>query len=518
MSRRNLVVNSGLSVLLLVVLAVVANYLAADSFARVDLSATGEFSLSPEAKQIVRSLDAPVSVEVFLSTNLPSQFALHTQRIKDKLSEFQAVAKVPFEVTYTDPGDDNDARSRARRLGVEPRETSARSKGKVEQQITFLGIALLHKDGTEVLPFVDSIATLEFEIARALRKLQAGDVRKRVGFVVGFGQADIPAVLTAEGRHPLAPVATLLAENYDLVSIDLTTVTEVPADIDVLIDLGARAPLSPRALLAIDQHVMRGGAYGLFPYSALPDVKTRRISPTPVDYNGLLAPWGISLGEDLVVDRKLNGVIRLPVQVRTRQGMRQTEQQVSSPLVPLLRDLNREHPITRRLDTLVAPFARAIDASEAVAAPGVDAVVLASTSAEATVGARVTSLDPRTLAAVQETEQAGPWPVLIAVQGSFDSGYAGTGGVDLSPEGTRLLIGTSFELPFANPGLLLSGIDWMAADEILLGIRPRMTAPAMLEVPDNVAWVRLANVAGLPLLVAITGIVRLRRRARRGAA
>lgn len=518
MTRRELVVNSGLSVLLLLVLAVAANYLSADSFYRVDLSAGGEFSLTPEARQIVRSLDAPVTVEVFLSTNLPAKFAQHTQRIKDKLAEFEAVSTVPFEVTYTDPGNDADARARARRLGIEPRETSARSAGKIEQQITYLGMTLLHRDGTEVLPFIDRTGTLEFEIAQALRKLQSAQTRRTVGFVFGFGQADLAGVLAQGAQHPLAPVASVLAESYELTTVDLTTLTEVPASVDVLIDLGARAPLSPEAEYAIDQHVMRGGAYGLFPYSALPDVKTRQIAPTPVDYNPLLAPWGVSIGPDLIVDRTLNGVIRLPVTIRTRNGTRDSTQQVSSPLVPLLRNLDRDHPISRRLDTLVAPFSRAIDPRAAVTDPATEVSVLAVTSPEASVGARTNSLDPRTLAQIQDTERTGEWPVLVALQGSFDSRYGDAAGVALSPEGTRLLIGTSFELPFANPGLLLSGIDWMAADEILLGIRPRISAPAMLEVPDNVEWIRLANVAGLPLVVGLLGVARLSRRRRRGAA
>jgi ABC-type uncharacterized transport system involved in gliding motility auxiliary subunit len=242
------------------------------------------------------------------------------------------------------------------------------------------------------------------------------------------------------------------------------------------------------------------------------------VTPSPVDYNGLLAPWGVSIGSDLVVDRKLNGVIRLPVQIRTRRGMRQIEQQVSSPLVPLLRVLNRQHPITRRLETLVAPFASALDLTDALAAPELEAEVLAFTSAGATVGARVTSLDPRTLTRVQDTEVAGPWPVLASIKGPLPTGYPDTSGAPHAPDGTRLLVGSSFELPFANPGLLLASVDWMAADEILLGIRPRSSTPSMLEVPDNVTWIRLANVAGLPLAVSILGVVHLRRRKRRGAA
>ncbi len=523
-TRRSLAVNSALSALLLLLLAVPVNYLAADRFVRADLTADQEFTLSDSAASIVRSLEAPVTVEVFLSSDLPAQFALHTQRVRDKLAEFQAVSRVPFEVRYTDPGDDDEARDRARRLGVEPRETSARSRGKVEAQITWLGLSIHYLDGSEVLPFIESTASLEYDIARAIRTLQTGGAEKVIGFATGHGETDMAALL-AEERHPLKPVAQVLDENYELRGVDLSGEGPVvPGDVDVLVLMGSRGPLSEQARFAVDQFVMRGGALGLFPYASLPDTRTRQVQPAPVDFDPLLAPWGLSIGKELIVDRELNGVIRLPVTIRTGRGALQGEQPVSSPLVPILRELDGEHPITRRIDTVVAPFATALDLAVVQAMPGVKATVLAASNPGSSVGATIRSLDPRTLAEVQDSERVGSWPVLAAVQGTLRSGWAdrpapdgiGYPGLTESPEGTRLLVGTSFELPLANPGLLLGGIDWMAADEVLLGIRPRMSAPPVLEVPERASLLRLANVVGVPLLVALFGIFRLRARRRRG--
>lgn len=523
-TRRSLALNSALTAALLLLLAVPINYLSAARFVRADLTADSEFTLSDSAASIVRSLEAPVTVEVFLSADLPAQFALHTQRLRDKLAEFEAVSRVPFEVRYTDPGEDDEARERARRLGVEPRETSARSRGKVEAQITWLGLSIHYLDGNEVLPFVESTASLEYDLARALRALQTGGAEQVIGFATGHGETDMAAILSEE-RHPLKPVAQVLDENYELRGVDLSGDTPVvPADIDVLILMGSRAPLGEPALFAVDQFVMRGGAFGLFPYASLPDTRSRQVQPAPVDFDPLLAPWGISIGKELVVDRELNGVIRLPVTIRTPRGALQGEQPVSSPLVPILRELDPEHPITRRIDTVVAPFATALDLAGAQALADVQATVLAASNPGSSVGAVIRSLDPRSLAEVQDSERVGSWPVLAAVQGKLASGWAerpapdgvGYPGVPESPEGTRLLIGTSFELPLANPGLLLGGIDWMAADEVLLGIRPRMSPPPVLEVPERASLLRVANVVGVPVLVALFGIFRLRARRRRG--
>ncbi len=192
----------------------------------------------------------------------------------------------------------------------------------------------------------------------------------------------------------------------------------------------------------------------------------------------------------------------------------------------MLRNLNQDHPITRRMDTVVAPFTGSIEMAGTDGLAGVEATLLAATSREATVGATVTSLDPLEQAERQPSEQPGPHAVLVALSGALPSGWAGRSAPDgtglppleVAPEGTRLLVGMSFEMPLANPGLLLAGVDWMAADEDLLSIRPRLSAPPLLVRPDNVRWVRAANVIGVPLLVSVFGFLRLRGRRRRGAA
>jgi ABC-type uncharacterized transport system involved in gliding motility auxiliary subunit len=145
--RRSQLANAWLTVILLAVILACVNYLASDRYLRVDLTSDDRFTLSDAAVGIVRSLDAPVRVEVFLSEDLPPQFALHTQRIRDKLAEFKGAARQAFEVVYTDPTGDPEAESRARRLGVVPRETSARSRNKLESQVTWLGLTLHYRDG-----------------------------------------------------------------------------------------------------------------------------------------------------------------------------------------------------------------------------------------------------------------------------------------------------------------------------------------------------------------------------------
>ncbi|HCP46854.1 MAG TPA: hypothetical protein DIU15_12480 [Deltaproteobacteria bacterium] len=525
--RRSLWANAVLTLLLLAAIFACLNTLSRDSYARIDLTRDKEFTLSPAARTILRGLEDELRIEVFLSENLPPQFALHTQRIKDKLAEMTAVSPVPIRVTYIDPGESDEATARAQRLGVSPRETSIRSRGKMEAQVTWLGLSIHYRDRSEVLPFIDSTAFLEYEIGRAIRSLQTEAGRAVIGCVTGHGEPDFAAAATEQGNQ-LAPLANVLQENYDLVSVDLTA--DVPENIDVLLLMGPQQQLSEAELFRLDSYVMKGGALGVFPLVSLPDPQTLQLRPAPVDLSPLWATWGIEVDKSLVIDRHLNGLIPLPATIRTARGAMRINRRVSSPLVPIANNLDREHPITRRLDTIVAPFASSIDAQAAVSDVAIDATVLVATSDRSTAGAVVTSLDPRLTPAPSDKEIAGPHAVFVSLKGSFASAWAGrvpedigdsSTGIEVperSPDGTRLVIGTSFEMPIANPQLLLAMVDWMAADETLLGIRPSMSAPPVLELPEGggLELIKQANVVGMPLLVVLFGVLRLRRRKRRG--
>jgi len=525
-SRKTLLLNSSLMFVLVALIAACANFLSAGSFARFDLSRSQEFSLSPAARSILQSLDSPLQVEVFLSGELPAQFAQHTQGIRDKLAEFQAVSP-QVEVRFTDPGEDDAAQARARRLGVTPRETSTRSKGKMQAQVTWLGLSLQYRDRSEALPFIDSVALLEYELAKAIRNLQTEQARKVVGCVTGRGEPDFAAI-AEDARSPLRPVAQLLRESYDLLSVKLED--GIPAEVEVLLLMGSQKALTGEELFAIDQYVMKGGALGLFPLSATPNPMTLQVGPAPADFNELIEPWGVTLGKQLIVDRQLNGVLQLPSVLQTSRGPMRIQRPVNSALVPIARDLDREHPISRRLQTVAVPFGSTLDLSGAESKPEVEATVLISTSPGSTVGAETGSLDPRLLPARGPEERAGPHPVMAALNGRFDSAWKGVAPAGLqtpgsgrslehSPPGTRVVIGSSFEMPLANPALLVAAIDWMAADETLLGIRPRFSSPAILKLPEGARQelLKQANVVGPPLLLALFGFFRLRGRGRRGA-
>jgi ABC-type uncharacterized transport system involved in gliding motility auxiliary subunit len=108
-----------------------------------------------------------------------------------------------------------------------------------------------------------------------------------------------------------------------------------------------------------------------------------------------------------------------------------------------------------------------------------------------------------------------PRMLAVAVAPSADSGAA---------KGRGVVVGSS---DFAsdrfvrrapdNLALALNAVDWLAQDEELIAIRSkdRRPPPLLFTSPALREGVKYANLAGLPLLVAVFGAIRLVRRRRR---
>jgi hypothetical protein len=216
-------------------------------------------------------------------------------------------------------------------------------------------------------------------------------------------------------------------------------------------------------------------------------------------------------------------------------GMRMQSLVKYPPLVRV-RDLDEKNPLTKNMKDLVLPFTSSLK----VAAPdGVTATVLARSSAHSWIfDATDTFLvDPQSLPQPPgEGKFDGAQPLLVALEGSFASAFAGrpippqdeggepvaTTTLERSPT-TRLAVagGSLFARDEMRNrmGILLGVnlIDWLAQDERLLAIRGRgIVNRPLREMSDGgKAAFKYANMIGLPLVFAAIGLVRWRLRVSR---
>ncbi|MDP2306299.1 MAG: GldG family protein [Pseudomonadota bacterium] len=530
-ARKNLLANSWLQLVLVMIVVVLANLWSSDHFARLDVTQDRLHSLDESSKRLVASLDRPIVVKAWISKGLSAPYNNHEQIIRDKLDELQAYSGGRMKITIVDPGTDAELLAEAQKYGLTPLEQKVTESNRAELRRIWLGAVLLYGDKQEVLPSLTDLSALEYDFASAISRLKQKPKDAPVlAWTMGNGEPDL-----VKPDGPLREMMEQLARKFVLQPLALGGPGAIPKEVDALLVIGPQKPLSDRAIYQIDQFLMRGGAAAIFVTHTRPDLRTYRATRTSSGLEPLLGHYGIQANRDIVMDRVQNGVMRFPVRV----GNRQSTREVNYALIPQATDLSRRNVLVSGLDGMLFPFTSSIQVAESLN-PGVEAEVLARTSASSGSVQDLKTVDPTQLTGVLSSEKRGPFAVLVTLTGPLRSFFetrptpppdpdAPLMTEDESPEEppmviegapTRLVVGGSADFVANNLAFMLNLADWLVQDESLIGIRSKTaTLPTLTATTprEQLGWKGFNLLAG-PLALLAFGAARqvwFRRRARR---
>ncbi|MCA9665424.1 MAG: GldG family protein [Myxococcales bacterium] len=517
---------------------VFVNIISSNVFGRIDMTEDKVYSLSQASKNLVGKLPDRLTVKAFISGDMPEhpQLKALERYLRDMLDEYAAHSNGKLVWEALDPSGDKKVAEEARRLKVSPRSLAVYGQTKSSVAQAYLGVAFQYGGKVEAIPFVARMGDLEYQISSAIRRLTTK--KRKVGFTTGHGEPSLFRGLR---------IAKAQLKDYDVVSVNLKDgKKDIPKDVDILVVAGPTKRFAPRAKFELDAYLMRGKALlflvdgmvlqtprGQFGGRAPPRIA--RANNTDLD--DMLEYWGVKLGEDIIFDRQSQRV-QLPV------GNGQAVV-TDYPGFPVVTDLDKENPITRKLKAYVSIFPSSVQLTGDAKSNkgGLKGVVLAKSSQASWRHTGFFLFDA--LRQPKPSKDVGPHPLGVTVSGTFKSFYDGKpkppvgpakpkkekvqapAGKKKSPPSARLVVFGDSDIvkdqflglsQGANLSLLLNAVDYLAQDETLIGIRTKsQTRRPMKEIEDSDAlWAKVFNIAGLPLLFIGIGVVRWRlRRARR---
>jgi ABC-type uncharacterized transport system involved in gliding motility auxiliary subunit len=431
------------SVLVVLGILIAINYIGAKQNKRWDLTASKQFSLSDQTKNVISKLDAPMDILVFAQeTEFPT--------FRDKLKEYAYLSK-NISTEYIDP---DKKRTLAQENQVQQYGTIVfKYKGRVER--------------------VTSSA--EQDITNGIIKVVSG-TQKKVYFTQGHGEKDT----TSSERDGYASIAAALGrENYTVDKVVLAQTGSVPDDAAVVVVAGPRTDFFPNEIDALKKYLAKSGKLLLEI-----DPPEKADSPPFTNLIALAHEWGMQVGNDVVVDA--SGMGRL---IGTDES------------VPVAANYP-QHPITQRFNYLTAyPLTRSV-----VPVPGgVDSHVAQTfieTSPRSWGETDLKSLTTTGKVAFDEGKDVkGPVSIAAAVSAAAASD-APKIEADAPKSETRVaVIGDS---DFAsnsvlgiqgNRDMFMNTIGWLSQQENLIAIRPkeaddrRVTMTAAQQT--NVVWLSL---------------------------
>ncbi|MBP4142235.1 gliding motility-associated ABC transporter substrate-binding protein GldG [Flavobacterium sp. P4023] len=345
-------------------------------FHRFDLTKDKRYTLSTTSLNIIKQVENPLYIKVYMQGNLPSEFKRLQQETKQLLEEFQAYNKnIIFE--FVDPLENKDESmdqiKQLYRKGLTPINITVDDKGKQSQEMVFPWAIAVYNNKEVNIPLlknlmgastaqkvIGSVQHLEYSIAEGLNKITKAK-QKKIAVIKGNGELqDIlmakflmqvresyfigPFTLDSVAKNPIGSLEAL--QKYDLAVI--AKPTEAFSDVEKQV---------------LDQYIINGGKtlWLVDQVSAEMDSLYNASGstlayPRDLNLNDMFFKYGIRINPDVVKDEQGS-----PIKLATGEPGSATQyQQFNWKFAPQVYP-SSSHPIVKNLGGIKFDFANPID-------------------------------------------------------------------------------------------------------------------------------------------------------------
>lgn len=461
------------------------NLLSRRYFVRLDLTRSKEFTLSKSTKNILKSLDDPITVSAYFSENLPANIAKVRTDFKDLLVEFSNRSGGNINYEFINPNEKEEIEQQAMQQGIRPILIDVREKDQSKQQKAYLGAILKMGDRTEVLPFIQPGSSMEYDLTTAIKKISNLN-KQSIGLVQGFGAASM---------QELAQASQALQALYNIEPVDLNA--PIADKFNTVLFVRPKDTLSPQAFQSLDQFLARGGKLVLAINSVDGDLQNATGNVLTTGVAEWLQTHGVTINADFVVDSRCG-----QVNVQQQQGFFTMMTPVKFPYLPLASDFST-HPVTKGLEQVIFPFVSSVSVK---ADSSLRFTSLVSSSDKSNTLPAPTYFDinkqwqesdfPKqkiSMGGVVEHTGTSPWKMIVFGDGDF--AVNAQEGRAMSPD---------------NINLLVNSVDWLSDDSGLMELRTKgATTRPIKEIDESTrSLIKYANFLIPILLVILYGFIR----------
>jgi gliding-associated putative ABC transporter substrate-binding component GldG len=355
-------------IIVLIVLLIVINLVAAKFYTRIDLTKDKRYTLSETTHSIINNLKEPVIIKVYLEGEFPSEFKRLQTETKQHLEELKAVSKnVKFR--FIEPLD------RAEELikqGLQPSRLSVQEGGKLSEAVIFPWATIEYKNkienvsllvnqisGTQEEQLQNSIQNLEYVFADAVHKVSS-EKKQKIAVLRGNGELD---------NLYLASFLIQLGQYYKLAQFTLDSVNNNPqktlkklTEYDLTIIAKPTEKFTEKEKFTLDQYITNGGKSLWLIDNVTAELDSLMQTGQSLAFNrdlnitDLLFSYGVRVNYNLIKDIN-SSTIRL---ASGNVGNQTQYEDFLWYYFPLITSKNN-HPITKNIDPVSLRFANTID-------------------------------------------------------------------------------------------------------------------------------------------------------------
>lgn len=326
--------------LIVIGILVLVNVLSDNLFLRLDLTADKQYTLSNATKNIVKTLEEPVTVTAYFSEDVPTQMTKTKRDFKEMLIEYSSLSKGMVVYEFIDPSSNEMAEQEAISAGIQPVIATVREKNQAKQQKVYLGAVISMGEAIEVIPFMQPGAAMEYALSSTIKKISVQN-KPVIGLLQGHGEPSINA---------FPQVLNSLSILYHIEPVEFADTINVLANYQTIAIIAPRDSFPARDLAQLDRFLGRGGNIFLAINRVEGDLSVARGTSISTGLETWLISKGLIIENNFVVDARC-----APISVRQQQGAFSYTTQVPFHYIPIISGF-ADHPISKGLEQILLPF------------------------------------------------------------------------------------------------------------------------------------------------------------------
>lgn len=520
-------------------------------FKRFDLTQDQRYTLSETTLNIIKTVDSPLYIDVYLEGNFPAEFKRLQNETKQLLEEFSAYnSNIVFQ--FKNPIEKEEMRVEVMKQfyerGMQPLSITVEDKGKQSQEVVFPWAQATYGDKFTKVSLlknlmgasteekvISSVQHLEFGFAEAINKISK-EKEKKIAVIKGNGELHDAFI---------ADFVKTVRESYYIGTFTLDSVATQPTQslaalkkYDLAVIAKPTEAFTESEKQVLDQFIVNGGktiwlvdAVAADMDSMYNESGTILAAQRELNLTDMFFKYGVRMNPVLVKDEYAT-----PIKIATgNQGSETQFQEYTWKFAPFIYPTST-NPIVKNMEGIKFEFASPI---ELLKNDIKKTVLLSSSEYSKTVGTPTPiSLDMVTEETTpEEYEGKGLLPVAVLLEGKFKSAYQNRvlpfedNTYQVAGKDNKMIVisdgdviknqldkGAPMELGFdkwtnqlyGNKDFLLNCVNYLLDDNGLINIRSKDVDLPLLnkeEVYKNYTTAQMITV-GLPIvLLAIFGFL-----------
>ena len=481
------------SLLMITGIIILVNVLSSRFFVRIDATEDDRYTLSQATRNVLEELDEPVTIKAYFTKEVPPGLLQARKEFNDLLVEYSRRSGGMVLYEFIDPSGDPKTEQEAQQAGIPPMQVQVRNNDKFEAMVVYLGATVqMGESSPEVLPQILEGMPMEYHLTSAIKKLSVID-KPRIAFLQGNGEPSLAA---------LNQVRAQLNVLYETTVVTLTDSTDELAGFNTLAIVAPADTIPESHLQQLDNFLARGNNIFIAINRVDADLQNGFGMSLTTGLEAWLGGKGIEVENSFLVDANCGrvGVVQ-------NMGGFQVQQQIPFPFLPIIKNFNPDHPISKGIEEAIFSFVSPISFRE-------DSLItytpLAYSSDKSGSQSAPAYFNPQRnwsdsdfprqklpIALAVEGPLAGTIPskMVVSSDGDFAVNPGGQGGQQINPD---------------NVSLFTNSIDWLTDVSGLIDLRTKeVTSRPIDDLEDGKkAFLKWLNFLLPIILILLIGIYR----------